>query len=708
MIIAPGGGEPPGKPKSKPMKNLLRVLLLAFSLQPSTFSLCHAQPVQRGPYDTSTLYFAPSNSVYTNFFWYGTAYSNALMHTWMRTNTSLGRWEYFTPAGLVATNNFATNVWVSTNGANTFTSYWAAAGSLNGGAPGLNTNSSSGNTNPAVPITPFVKADLAVTASNLTRGIVIEIYPNNTAVVNGVITNWPASTTVGIQEAVKLLPFGNQFQPGGGVIRLKAGAPFYTTTTIDLAPNGSPNTITNPFNVTIEGQGLTAGALVGTFKGPVLRANGTNGFSPMNIIIKDLCIACTTNAFTNIVEFGNTLQQAWGVNVGCIANVDIGNCYFGPWEALTNQQAAASGPNINTGFSTPSAGIPGFIPRLCPIFMQFMGSDAVKIHDTHFFQCAAAWLSVDHARIIDNQFFYSGHNTDWTNTSPFSLGSALIFPGAINGDFLTMGNHFYVDGAAIFATGGFRYGRSVHDFYENTSYSILHTPDTTWLIENFNNISSGLVSIYPSYAIASITDSTVAAIDFTSALKFFDLQQSWGNFVLQSTFQITSSRFVTQFYLFSGGTTNTFGSYTNIPGLTLSSSSITAGAVFTNTVGTNHTFVLYDRTAKYGEVYTNSVSAPNFLYDFSQFGTLFNFDSAWSAETDNGLNPFPFVVSSSTPTNATVSLFNGYYNGDGRGITNAINYYLTNAAPANATNFTGWIVVTNNGVRGLIPFIKNP
>jgi len=115
-------------------------------------SVSSIAPGQRGAFNTSILYFATSNSPYSNFVWVGTAYSNSTLHSFIRTNSTLHVWQYLTNGVLVATNPTATNVWRGTNGVFRGTSYWANV-SLSGSAPGF--HSAGGGVSTNLPIRAF-------------------------------------------------------------------------------------------------------------------------------------------------------------------------------------------------------------------------------------------------------------------------------------------------------------------------------------------------------------------------------------------------------------------------------------------------------------------------------------------------------------------------------------------------------------------------
>lgn len=120
---------------------------------PSSGGSLNANAPGQKQFITTNLYFAPSNSVYSNFVWTGSIYTNPSLKWFIRLNTTSNRWEFFTNTVLVATNPTVTNVWRGTNGIFKGTSYWAQVSGNTTNVPGKKTSGAGLSTN--LPIRAF-------------------------------------------------------------------------------------------------------------------------------------------------------------------------------------------------------------------------------------------------------------------------------------------------------------------------------------------------------------------------------------------------------------------------------------------------------------------------------------------------------------------------------------------------------------------------
>ena len=519
-----------------------------------------------------------------------------------------------------------------------------------------------------------------VTGSNVTAVGAVTLTPEVWAFTNGTYYAggvWYHAANNVIQEAIDHLPGGNLQQPGGGIIELGPGV-FYLASTINIHQ-------TNPFTLELRGQGKTASALVGTFAGPVFSIGNTNG-TRINFELHHLICASTVNTFTNLIEIGDPTPVGGNVNfsplnTGGVANFNIHDCYLGPWEALTNNVSIG----VWEGLATPTTGVPGFKPRLVPVWVQTIYSDNYTIRNCHFFETAALFLGCDHARVEDNNFYYMGQNTDWTNTSPFSLQTALIFGPNVNDVWITTGNHFYGCGGGIFSSAGTANGTSLNDFYEFCRFTVATTPDTGWTL--FNVMGGGppqTASIYPVYSLVPVSNSAIQDIRLNQG------QIQIGGAVFKSDYfsaasgnlSVTAGSSPIRFTIFSAGSTNANGTY------------VSSGNIWTNAAG--QTWLTYDANATTFQIYSNQTV----LYDFAYWGG--DFDTGFGGNQDAGAPPIPYCVVYSGYTNAAIVAYGTYF-GNGGGLTNLSmaalsNDGLTTNMPIMGTNGTASLLCFTNGI----------
>ena len=485
----------------------------------------------------------------------------------------------------------------------------------------------------------FVAAGIApwtnqVTGSNLTASGGVNLTPevwvftNGTYYAGGV---WYHSTDNVVQDAIDHLPVGSLLEPGGGVVELGSGT-FFVNDSISIHQ-------TNPFTIELRGQGQTATAIVGTMNGPVLSIGSSNG-TRINLEIDHLCCASTVNTYTNIVEIGDTTPASVEVrhwspeDTGGVANMNIHDCYFGPWDALTNNESIG----VFEGFSTTSTGVSDYVPRLVPIWVQSVLSDNYTIRNCHFFETVAVYLACDHCRVENNNFYYMGQNNDWPNTSAFSLGSAIIFSHYNPNDaWFTYGNHFYGCNGGIFCDSGTGNGISLNDFYESCDFSVATTPDTGWTLVNVNGAGTETVGDYPFYDPWSAGNASVQTVKWGQG----PVVQAESLSVADGNVTVTGTRFPVKFNLFSGGTASANGTY------------VRSGAEWTNAA--SGTRLKYDADAQTFEIYSNRTA----LYQFASYGK--NFDAGFYGSAEAGAEPAPYCVVASMMTNVAVTANGTFY-----------------------------------------------
>lgn len=520
-----------------------------------------------------------------------------------------------------------------------------------------------------------------VTGSNVTAAGAVTLTPeiwvftNNTYYAGGI---WHHATNNVIQEAIDHLPYGRLEDPGGGVVVLGPGI-FYVNQPVNIHQ-------TNPFTFQLRGQGQTASGIVGTFAGPVLSIGNSNG-TRLNLELDHLFCASTVNTFTNLIEIGDTTPVGTRAffnpqTTGGVANFNVHDCYFGPWDALTNNSSIG----FFLGFATPSTGVErGYTPRLVPIWVQTVLSDNYTIRNCHFFETVAVYLAVDHARVENNNFYFMGEGTDWPSDSPFSLQTAIIF-GDYNPNqaWFTMGNHFYYCGGGIYTATTAGHGVSMNDFYESCGFSVGTTPDSGWTLLNVFGADPTTISDYPNYSQLGIDNPAIVDIKLNQLAA--GVTGSTGNganvALAKGGLSVTGTRYPVQFTLFSGGAAQANGTYTR------------AGAVWTNAAGGTH--LKYNDSARSFEIYANHTK----LYDFAYDGG--NFDGGFNGRPAAGPTPAPYCVVKSALTNLAVAA-NGTYYGDGSGLTNlpGATGLSTNIPFSGLNGVTNFLCFTNGLLKAI-------
>lgn len=228
-------------------------------------------------------------------------------------------------------------------------------------------------------------------------------------------TNWfgpwtPGTTTAGIQEAMNsLLPVNDDPSDFyGGEIFIRPGLYLLSQTvqTPTNSVNGTPKA--NVF-LTLIGAGEKASVLCfsNTTAGTVLvlgggRSGAFNAFDALNFTVKNLGFTSFVNGQTNLVCVNG--------NNGGVFRGTIKDCWFASWYSLNNNDAQAGPP-----------------ADLIPINVQCnYGADTFTIAGCQFYNVNAIYWATDHGQAMDNFFAFSGNNSTWPGTSPFSLQAAIV------------------------------------------------------------------------------------------------------------------------------------------------------------------------------------------------------------------------------------------------------------------------------------------
>ena len=228
-------------------------------------------------------------------------------------------------------------------------------------------------------------------------------------------TNWfgpwtPGTTTAGIQEALNsLMPVDDDSMNFfGGEIFIRPGLYLLSQTVQTPANklNGTPKA--NVF-LTLTGSGEKASVLCfsNSAAGTVLvlgggRTGSFNAFNALNFVVRNLGFTSFTNGKTNLIYING--------NDGGVFRGSIEDCWFASWFSWTNNDAQTGPP-----------------ADLVPINVQCnYGADTFTIARCQFYNVNAIYWSTDHGQAMDNFFAFSGNATTWPNTSPFSLGAAMV------------------------------------------------------------------------------------------------------------------------------------------------------------------------------------------------------------------------------------------------------------------------------------------
>lgn len=390
------------------------------------------------------------------------------------------------------------------------------------------------------------------------------------------------SATAGIQESLNLiLPASSPSTNAGMTLRFAPGV-YYTYTNIQ------PLTSSNPFCLTFEGAGETASGItyVGSITQDVLTVGYPLTSSSTIFNARNMWFSSALDGCTNIVHL-----RGWG-NYGGIANCDIENCWFGGWQGMTNL-ANAAGPNI-FGF-TPSIAneASGYAHNLVGLNIECNYNEATKVEHCAFTYCIGLSLSSDHAKLLNNEFEFSGNTpqnpaNNWPTSSPYNVGAScyVIDPldgGLNNGNqaLIISGNYFVGTLVAYFFSttiaGGPTQAASYGDQFEQIPTllvtggvyqgSLIGSADF-WTFENPKAYASG--NSYNCYVLTSVDYSlfkTVNATNWgTNVVRFVDNlngtnsgNQSFGGYVQSPYFKVSTNYVATRMTPIQGYTT-IFGS----------------------------------------------------------------------------------------------------------------------------------------------------
>ena len=228
-------------------------------------------------------------------------------------------------------------------------------------------------------------------------------------------TNWfgpwtPGTTTAGIQEALNsLMPVDDDsLSLYGGEIFIRPGL-YLLSQTVQTPTNRVTGTPKANVFLTLIGSGEKASVLCfsNSAAGTVLvlgggRIGAFNPFNALNFMIKNLGFSSFINGKTNLVCVNG--------NNGGVFRGSIEDCWFASWFSFINNDAQAGQP-----------------ADLVPINVQCnYGGDTFTISRCQFYNVNAIYWATDQGQALDNFFAFSGNATTWPNTSPFSLGAAIV------------------------------------------------------------------------------------------------------------------------------------------------------------------------------------------------------------------------------------------------------------------------------------------
>jgi hypothetical protein len=255
------------------------------------------------------------------------------------------------------------------------------------------------------------------------------IYSNNIVYLNGQWTNYPSSTTAGIQEtwnaiANTLNLAGTNGLMGGAVINFAAATfPYTTQIYIDS---------TNPVDIQLIGMGIDGTKLVYTGSGTYLNGYFHVGgapnplvFRPIDLTVRNICFSAITQQTNTIVYVGQTNTP------GDLSYIKFADCDFESWQVVTNN---AYGPAISKFFSLGPLNLQ--VPGLVGLQLNTSEEHADILDDCYFSGLACgAFLLCDHLYMTTaNKAAYCGvsgttivRNTLWSSNFIYSTASPFIF-----------------------------------------------------------------------------------------------------------------------------------------------------------------------------------------------------------------------------------------------------------------------------------------
>ena len=276
----------------------------------------------------------------------------------------------------------------------------------------------------------------------------------------------PGTTTCGWQEMINAFPYATNDGPvtAGAYVRVAGGYYYYT--------NQIYYTNNHPFDLFIQGSGIAGSKLVyagstvfGTTNvdysvNPTAEGNGTIVFEPgtnaTSLINKHLHLTIKNMGFSAINNVTNVLVYIDGQNIrGGYSYVDIEECDFESWYALTNQVVGAVLSKEWPG-STP-AGVN--IPGLVGLWINSTSEHQTMVKNCFFSGLAVgAYIQVDHLESEGLKFAYvgvdpgapsGGVTNQWGTNYIFSLGAAAIFSCAQFPEIINFGHCWVSPGGAV-------------------------------------------------------------------------------------------------------------------------------------------------------------------------------------------------------------------------------------------------------------------